>query len=112
MKDVEDLGSEVVRLSLRQRQVLQLIIQGCHNKTIAHLLGVQPVTVKMHVGLLFRKLGVTNRTKAAVLGVAYLATDRSRLPPSGPGQPADIAAGGFLRQHHRPGQIADRGKIR
>jgi DNA-binding CsgD family transcriptional regulator len=97
MKDVK----QVRRLSRRQRQVLQYIVQGCHNKTIAHLLGIQPVTVKMHVGRLFKKLGVTNRTKAAVLGVALydvdLATecDRSRFPRSRPGELADIADAGF-----------------
>jgi DNA-binding CsgD family transcriptional regulator len=57
-------------LSYRQRQILDCLIRGYHNKTIAHHLGIEVVTVKMHIGILFRKLGVSNRTEAAVRGLA------------------------------------------
>lgn len=74
-------------LSFRQRQILDCIIKGYHNKTIAHHLGIEVVTVKMHIGVLFRKLGVTNRTEAAVRGLA-LYSDRSREPAVPESKPA------------------------
>ncbi|MGB3435921.1 helix-turn-helix domain-containing protein [Achromobacter sp.] len=67
-----EAGPAFVPLSSRQQQILQYIIEGRQNKTIADLLGIELVTVKMHVGLLFKKLGVTNRTMAAVRGVELL----------------------------------------
>jgi DNA-binding CsgD family transcriptional regulator len=65
MKNIE----EIPDLSCRQRQILQCLIKGFHNKTIANYLHIEVVTVKMHIGVLFRKLGVTNRTEAAVRGI-------------------------------------------
>lgn len=61
-----------IPLSSRQHEILQYIIEGHQNKTIADLLGIELVTVKMHIGMLFKKLGVTNRTMAAVRGVELL----------------------------------------
>lgn len=58
-----DLG----RLTARERQVLDLIAQGLTNKTIARDLGIGPGTVKAHVEKVIAKLGVTDRTQAAVL---------------------------------------------
>ncbi|WP_229655887.1 response regulator transcription factor [Burkholderia pseudomallei] len=58
-----------LKLSSRQQQILTYIIQGYQNKAIAHLLGIEIVTVKMHIGVLFKKLGVRNRTTAAVRGI-------------------------------------------
>lgn len=52
------------KLSLRQRQVLELIRQGKSNNEIAFELGIGLGTVKQHVVALFRKLKVTSRTKA------------------------------------------------
>lgn len=54
-----------LRLTERETQVLRLISQGMANKEIARELGIQEVTVKLHVKALFRKLQVTNRTQAA-----------------------------------------------
>ena len=61
-----------IPLSSRQHEILQYIIEGHQNKTIADLLGIELVTFKMHIGMLFKKLGVTNRTMAAVRGVELL----------------------------------------
>jgi DNA-binding CsgD family transcriptional regulator len=69
---VMDQYSGVSRLSPRQQQILILIIKGCNNKAIARVLGIEVVTVKMHVGRLFKKLGVTNRTRAGIIGAAVL----------------------------------------
>jgi DNA-binding NarL/FixJ family response regulator len=67
--------------------VLQLLVQGRSNKEIALTLGLAVGTVKIHTAVLFRKLGVTSRTAAAVAGARLLAhQDRpsTRRSESGP----------------------------
>ena len=56
-------------LTVRERDVLALIAQGRSNKRIAFELGISEKTVKTHVGHVLAKLGVTDRTQAAVLAV-------------------------------------------
>ena len=53
-------------LSLRERDVLQLIAEGRNNAEIAQCLGIGETTVKTHVGNLLAKLEVSDRTQAAV----------------------------------------------
>jgi NarL family two-component system response regulator LiaR len=57
------------QLTAREREVLALIAQGRANKRIALELGISEKTVKNHVGHVLAKLGVTDRTQAAVLAV-------------------------------------------
>jgi DNA-binding NarL/FixJ family response regulator len=57
------------RLTPREREVLVLIARGQANKRIALELGLSEKTVKAHVGHVLAKLGVTDRTQAAVLAV-------------------------------------------
>lgn len=54
-------------LSEREMQTLEQLSIGLSNKEIARNLGVQEVTVKLHVKNVFAKLGVSNRTQAALL---------------------------------------------
>jgi DNA-binding NarL/FixJ family response regulator len=56
-------------LSKKEKQILQLLTCGGTNKEIAGALRVSPETVKMTLKNIFRKLGVENRTQAAVLSV-------------------------------------------
>jgi DNA-binding NarL/FixJ family response regulator len=56
-------------LTPRERQVLELIGQGLSNKRIALELGGSEKTVKTHVGHVLAKLGVTDRTQAALHAV-------------------------------------------
>jgi two-component system, NarL family, response regulator LiaR len=56
-------------LTPREREVLALIVRGMANKRIARELGVSEKTVKTHVGHVLAKLGVTDRTQAALLAV-------------------------------------------
>ena len=51
-------------LSVRQLQILHLLVDGLENKLIAHQIRVSEGTVKNHIRLLLRKLGVRNRTQA------------------------------------------------
>jgi len=61
--------AEPERLTRREREVLELIAAGRSNKRIAFELGIAEKTVKTHVGHLLAKLGVTDRTQAALLAV-------------------------------------------
>jgi DNA-binding NarL/FixJ family response regulator len=53
-------------LSQREREVLALLPQGLSNKLIARRLGISEKTVKSHLTQIFRELGVTDRTQAAL----------------------------------------------
>jgi DNA-binding NarL/FixJ family response regulator len=57
------------QLTAREREVLALIAAGRSNKRIALELGIAEKTVKTHVGHVLAKLGVADRTQAAVLAV-------------------------------------------
>jgi DNA-binding NarL/FixJ family response regulator len=53
-------------LSARERQVLLLVAEGLANKQIATRLGIAERTVKVHLGSVFRRIGVADRTSAAL----------------------------------------------
>ena len=57
------------RLSPREREVLQLLTLGQTNREIAHKLTVSVSTVKIHVEHILAKLGVSDRTQAAVRAI-------------------------------------------
>ena len=56
-------------LTRREREVLELLARGYANKRIARELGIAERTVKAHVGHLLAKLGVADRTQAALKAV-------------------------------------------
>ncbi|GAA5022194.1 response regulator transcription factor [Terrabacter aeriphilus] len=53
-------------LSGREREVLSHVAQGLANKQIARTLGISERTVKVHLGNVFRQIGVGDRTSAAL----------------------------------------------
>lgn len=53
-----------IHLTDREREVLVQLVDGQPNKEIARRLGIEVVTVTMHLGKVYRKLGVTGRTQA------------------------------------------------
>jgi DNA-binding NarL/FixJ family response regulator len=55
-----------VDFTRRESEVLELLANGMTNKQIAAQLGISSETVKEHVQRIFRKLGVCDRTQAAV----------------------------------------------
>lgn len=57
--------SPLAALTPRERDILNMIVDGAPNKVIARALDLQEVTVKAHLRNMFRKLGVANRTEAA-----------------------------------------------
>jgi two-component system NarL family response regulator len=53
-----------IQLTPRELATLRLMAEGKSNKEVANELGISERTVKTHLGHLFEKLGVTNRTEA------------------------------------------------
>jgi DNA-binding NarL/FixJ family response regulator len=53
-------------LSDREVEVLRLLTQGLANKQIGRALGISERTVKVHIGNVFRRIGVTDRISAAM----------------------------------------------
>jgi DNA-binding NarL/FixJ family response regulator len=61
--------SGIGALTGREREVLALLADGRSNREIARLLRVSEKTVKAHVSSVLAKLGVADRTQAALLAV-------------------------------------------
>lgn len=53
-------------LSDREREVLAMVAEGLPNKLIAQHLGISEKTVKAHLTSVYRQIGVTDRTQAAL----------------------------------------------
>jgi DNA-binding NarL/FixJ family response regulator len=56
----------------QQWRILELLAQGLPNKAIARNLGIAPSTVKNQLTVVFDKLGVSNRTQAAIAARALI----------------------------------------
>jgi DNA-binding NarL/FixJ family response regulator len=56
-------------LTQREREVVSLLVQGLSNKEIGHRLGIEVVTVALHLRSIYRKLGVSSRTQAVRLAM-------------------------------------------
>jgi len=63
-------------LSRREAEVLTALVKGISNRQIGSELGVEEVTVKLHLRRIYRKLGVSNRTQAVKLAMANGIGDR------------------------------------
>jgi DNA-binding CsgD family transcriptional regulator len=73
-KEIKNSKDEItikVNLSRRETDVLRLITEGYTNIQISELLFVSANTIKSHVNHIFNKLGVNDRTQAAVLAVRH-----------------------------------------
>jgi DNA-binding NarL/FixJ family response regulator len=57
---------QVRELSPRETEVLVLLARGYANKQIAHRLGISEKTVKAHLTNVFQRIGVADRTQAAL----------------------------------------------
>ncbi len=67
-----------VQLSLRERQVLELIADGLTNRQIGEKLALAEKTIKNYVSGLLAKLGMERRTQAAVYGAQNREEDDRR----------------------------------
>lgn len=64
-------------LSQREIEVLNLVARGMSNRLIARNLFISEKTVKNHLYSIFRKIGVTDRTKAALFAVKSLGSHKN-----------------------------------
>jgi two-component system, NarL family, response regulator YdfI len=60
-------SNPLLQVSPREVQVLEMTSQGLTNDEIAKRLNVTTHAVKFHLASIYRKLGVANRTEAAVV---------------------------------------------
>ncbi|MBL3569627.1 DNA-binding response regulator [Rhodovulum sulfidophilum] len=63
----QEIGRRIAELTPQQARIMRLICAGKPNKQIAYELSLAEATVKAHITALLRRLGVQNRTQAAVL---------------------------------------------
>jgi DNA-binding NarL/FixJ family response regulator len=68
-RPVTEVQSPPALLSARELEVLELIARGQSNPRIAEELYISPSTVKVHVEHILAKLGVSDRTQAAVRAI-------------------------------------------
>lgn len=58
--------AEAVKLSIREGQIVKLLLRGCTNKEIGEDLQISEKTVRHYMTLLMRKLNVRNRVEAVI----------------------------------------------
>ena len=66
---------EQVKVTPRDQQVLNLLVQGCSNKEIAGQLNISPRTVKQHLRTLFLRAGIREGRKRVKLAIAMFSRD-------------------------------------
>jgi two-component system response regulator DegU len=59
----------IERLTAREKEILSMVSRGLGNDEIAGRLVISGKTVRNHVSSIYRKLGVRDRTQAAILGI-------------------------------------------
>jgi len=67
-----------IKITQRDEQVLNLLVQGCSNKEIAEELDISPRTVKQHLRTLFLRAGIRNGRKRVKLATAVFETQRGQ----------------------------------
>ena len=61
------MKEQIARLSPREKQVLDLLLQGCDNAEIASEMNIARRTVKAHFNRLFLRFGITGGVKRVKL---------------------------------------------
>ena len=64
-----------VKVTPRDQQVLNLLVQGCSNKEIAGQLNISPRTVKQHLRTLFLRAGIREGRKRVKLAIAMFSKE-------------------------------------
>ena len=67
---------EAIKVTPRDQQVLNLLVQGCSNKEIAQL-NISPRTVKQHLRTLFLRAGIREGRKRVKLAIAMFSKEEA-----------------------------------
>jgi len=69
---------DAVKVTPRDQQVLNLLVQGCSNKEIAGQLNISPRTVKQHLRTLFLRAGIRDGRKRVKLAIAMFTKEEAQ----------------------------------
>jgi DNA-binding NarL/FixJ family response regulator len=77
-REVIMVNLESVKVTPRDQQVLNLLVQGCSNKEIAGQLNISPRTVKQHLRTLFLRAGIREGRKRVKLAIAIFSKEEAQ----------------------------------
>ena len=72
--------ADTVPLTVRETEVLDLVVSGLTNASVGRRLGISERTVREHIARIFLKLRVTSRVEAAVLATEWRLAGASAGP--------------------------------
>jgi DNA-binding NarL/FixJ family response regulator len=72
------INLESVKVTPRDQQVLNLLVQGCSNKEIAGPLNISPRTVKQHLRTLFLRAGIREERERVKLAIAMFSKEEAQ----------------------------------
>ena len=88
--ELREMRELLGRLTPREREVVDMVVQGVLNKRIALHLGITERTVKAHRAQVMEKLGIASTAELARLVERVNLTDARRAPrPAGDGTPTE-----------------------
>lgn len=68
-----------IKITVRDAEVLKLLVQGCSNKEIAMQLKISPRTVKQHLRTMFLRAGIRDGRKRVKLATAMFQKEQMDL---------------------------------
>ncbi len=71
IQDIKEPSAPTFELTEREKEILNLMVEGLPNTAIAERLVVSQSTVKFHVSNVLSKLGVTSRTEAVAMALKH-----------------------------------------
>lgn len=74
-------NTDIVNLSDRELEVLELVVRGLTNRTAARRLGISERTVREHIARIFLKLRVSSRVEAAVIATEWRMMNGAMVHP-------------------------------
>ena len=72
------LNIDHIKITPRDAQVLQLLIQGCSNKEIAAQMNISPRNVKQHLRTMFLRAGIREGRKRVKLATAMFVKEQMK----------------------------------